>query len=124
MYLRGIYIYLFNGDKYLVSTPWGRFLEKLTIALLFRKFPAFYGTQCSIILLTEACKWPVSWAISVKFTHTLYFYNIHVNTVHTYTSGFLHVASFIQEFPLNFCMYFLTLTQTHAPVISSPLKLL
>jgi hypothetical protein len=42
-------------------TPWSRgLLEKLRVFQLFKKFPAFYGTQRFITALTRAYHLPLS----------------------------------------------------------------
>ena len=48
-------------------TPWSRvFLEKLTGFQLIKKFPAFYGTQRLITILTSARYLSLSWAWSIQ----------------------------------------------------------
>jgi hypothetical protein len=36
---------------------WSSVLEKLTVTRLVKKFPAFYGTQRFITMLTRTCWW-------------------------------------------------------------------
>jgi len=43
--------------------------DKLTVAQLVKKFPAFYGTRKFIAIFTTAYHWPLSWAIWIQFTN-------------------------------------------------------
>jgi hypothetical protein len=45
-----------------------RVFLKATVSQLFRKFPAFYGTQRFIILFTRACDWALFSAILIQST--------------------------------------------------------
>jgi len=46
---------LYNKHFHIIVRPWNRFLlDKLTGSQLVRKFPAFYGTQKFITVLTKA----------------------------------------------------------------------
>jgi len=38
-------------------------VEQLTITVLVKRFPAFYGTQRFITLFTRSCHQSLSWAI-------------------------------------------------------------
>jgi hypothetical protein len=41
-------------------TPWRRFLEKLTVAQLVKKFPDFPGTRIFITVFITAHHWSLS----------------------------------------------------------------
>jgi hypothetical protein len=51
-------------------TPWSRaLLEKLTSFQLVKKFPAFYGTQKFITVVTSSCHMSHSWSSSIQSIH-------------------------------------------------------
>ena len=47
--------------------PWSRVLDKLTVSLLVKKFPAFYGTRRFITAFTKARHQSLSWARSIQY---------------------------------------------------------
>jgi len=42
--------------------PWWKVLEKLTVTLLVKEYPAFYGTWRFNTVFTRAHQWSLSWA--------------------------------------------------------------
>jgi hypothetical protein len=50
------------------------FLEKLTVTLLVKEFPTFYGTGSFITVFTRASHWSLFWARRAQSTtfHTIY----------------------------------------------------
>jgi hypothetical protein len=82
-------------------TPRTRVLEMLTTTQLFKKLPTAYEIWRSIITITSACHWSLSWATRIQSTSK-------------YSEGSL------QSFQLKFCMHFTSLTCVlHAPSISA-----
>ena len=53
-----IYLYLLHGAE--------SFLRSQLVLQLIKKFPAFYGTQKFITVLTSACNLSLSWANSIQ----------------------------------------------------------
>jgi hypothetical protein len=49
-------------------TPCSRVLEKLTVAYLVKKFPAFYGTRRFITAFTRARPWSLPWVRLIQST--------------------------------------------------------
>ena len=70
---------------YSLLTPWSRvILEKLTGFLLFKNFPAFYGTRRFITAFTSARHLS---QLDPAHTPTSHFLNIHLNIILPYTPG-------------------------------------
>jgi len=52
-------------------TPWSRILyEKLTVAQLVKKFPAFYGSRRFITMFKRASHWTLFWARWTQSTNS------------------------------------------------------
>jgi hypothetical protein len=68
--------------KQLKKTPWNRIiLEKLIVAKLVKKFPAFYGTRLFITMFTTARHWSLSWTRWIQPTVSRPVYLLTSNTV-------------------------------------------
>jgi hypothetical protein len=73
-------VHMFKALNFLKLTPWNtvRF-HKVTVILLIKKFPVWYGTQTSITVFVRASHWSLSWASQTECTH--FFLKIHLNNI-------------------------------------------